>query len=595
MADTFTANLNLTKPEVGASTDTWGTKLNNDLDDIDAIFSTSGTAVSMGAVTLGGDLTVDTNVLKVDTTNDRVGIGEASPGAPLHITYSGTGDGIRIENAGADATASPDLNLFRNSASPAANDLIGEIKFRGKDSGGAQVEYARIQGKILDPTDTSEGGALVFQTIQSGTETDTVIINNEGRVGIGTLTPSSPLHVVGLGTPLRVEREDSTAVAIKIQNSVGSGELQLGASENLNLSNETQGQDLIFNTTPTAGSVTERVRIDSTGNVGIGISSPTDDLHIEKSDSVFINLTRTGASSLRIGASTTAVGNLIDADAQELTVKTSTAQPLIFQTNDTEAMRIDSSQNVGIGTSSPSSYYSGADNLVVSQGTGEGGITIVTANNTYGNLYFADGTSGADAYRGGIIYGHSANNMNFYTNGDEKMRLDSSGILLVNTTSTTGASTGTKLIVEGGSGVGAGAVYIRGDGGTGDKPLVVADTANNEEFIVYGDGDVANTNNSYGAISDQSLKENIVDATDKLADLNQVQVRNFNLIGSDHKQIGVVAQELESVFPALVKTDDSGIKSVKYSVFVPILIKALQEQQVLIEQLQSDVATLKGE
>ena len=167
--------------------------------------------------------------------------------------------------------------------------------------------------------------------------------------------------------------------------------------------------------------------------------------------------------------------------------------------------------------------------------------------------------------------------------------------MLINTASTTGSSTGTKLIVEGGSGTGAGAVYIRGDGGNGDKPLVVADTANNEEFIVYGDGDVANTNNSYGAISDQSLKENIVDATDKLADLNQVQVRNFNLIGSDHKQIGVVAQELESVFPALVKTDDSGIKSVKYSVFVPILIKALQEQQVLIEQLQSDVATLKGE
>ena len=578
MADTFTANLNLTKPEVGASTDTWGTKLNNDLDDIDAIFSTSGTAVSMGAVTLGGDLTVDTNVLKVDTTNDRVGIGEASPGAPLHITYSGTGDGIRIENAGADATASPDLNLFRNSASPAANDLIGEIKFRGKDSGGGQVEYARIQGKILDPTDTSEGGALVFQTIQSGTETDTVIINNEGRVGIGTLNPSSPLHVVGLGTPLRVERQDSTAVAIKIQNSVGSGELQLGASENLNLSNETQGQDLIFNTTPTAGSVTERVRIDSTGNVGIGISSPTDDLHIEKSDSVFINLTRTGASTLRIGASTAAVGNLIDADAQELTVKTSTAQPLIFQTNDTEAMRIDSSQNVGIGITSPS------DTLQVNGGVTFGADTV-TANRS--RIYESSGLN---------IFGGESNNrpVIIHTNNSERMRIDSDGVLLVNTTSTTGSSTGTKLIVEGGSGTGAGAVYIRGDSGTGDKPLVVADRANNEEFIVYGDGDVANTNNSYGAISDQSLKENIVDATDKLTDLNQVQVRNFNLIGSDHKQIGVVAQELESVFPALVKTDDSGIKSVKYSVFVPILIKALQEADSKIEALETRIQALEN-
>jgi hypothetical protein len=108
-----------------------------------------------------------------------------------------------------------------------------------------------------------------------------------------------------------------------------------------------------------------------------------------------------------------------------------------------------------------------------------------------------------------------------------------------------------------------------------------------ECFRVEANGNTKNTNNSYGALSDVKIKENIVNATPKLADLMQVNVRNYNLIGETTKQIGVVAQELEEIFPGLVDEsndrDEEGnilettTKGVKYSVFVPILIKAIQE------------------
>jgi hypothetical protein len=106
---------------------------------------------------------------------------------------------------------------------------------------------------------------------------------------------------------------------------------------------------------------------------------------------------------------------------------------------------------------------------------------------------------------------------------------------------------------------------------------------------IQGNGNLQNANNSYGAISDIKLKENIVDASPKLDKLMQVKIRNYNLKGDyeQHKQLGVVAQELETVFPSLVEeTADKDIegndlgtttKSVKYSVFVPMLIKAIQE------------------
>ena len=129
-------------------------------------------------------------------------------------------------------------------------------------------------------------------------------------------------------------------------------------------------------------------------------------------------------------------------------------------------------------------------------------------------------------------------------------------------------------------------------------------------FVVYGHGNVANTNNSYGATSDVKLKENIVDAKSQWDDIKALRVRNFNFIADSNKTklLGLVAQEAETVCPSLIQDindmteDENGIKSetgtvtkeLKYSVLYMKAIKALQEAQSRIETLETKVAALEA-
>ena len=120
-----------------------------------------------------------------------------------------------------------------------------------------------------------------------------------------------------------------------------------------------------------------------------------------------------------------------------------------------------------------------------------------------------------------------------------------------------------------------------------------------------GNGYVYNRNNSYESMSDSRLKENIVDSAPKLEDLLKVRVVNYKLKGSDPtKYIGVLAQELEELFPNLVTElepspkdiqDGNTIKykAVNYSSFDVILIKALQEQNAIINTITKRIEALE--
>jgi hypothetical protein len=208
----------------------------------------------------------------------------------------------------------------------------------------------------------------------------------------------------------------------------------------------------------------------------------------------------------------------------------------------------------------------------------------------------------------------------FRTNATERARIDASGNLLVGTTSVSSSAVATfvktptnanqrvlHLTNTGAAGVnspcGLNIQYTNASSGNGSTYIECYDS-NTTRFLVLGNGNVQNANNSYGAISDAKLKENVTDATPKLEKLQQVRVVNYNLIGEKQKQIGVIAQELEQVFPGMVEEspdhdaegNDLGTttKSVKYSVFVPMLIKAIQELKAELDATKAEVALLKG-
>jgi hypothetical protein len=219
-----------------------------------------------------------------------------------------------------------------------------------------------------------------------------------------------------------------------------------------------------------------------------------------------------------------------------------------------------------------------------------------------------------NAAAGGLVFSSAATG----TAGDpitftERARIDSSGNLLVGGTT----ASAKNYTVQSANAIGLGAESTVGSftssvfqtgvygttAGTGFRHIQCLNSSAQVVFQVLGNGNAQNTNNSYGSISDIKLKENIVDATPKLDKLNQVRIVNYNLIGEEQKQIGVIAQELEQLFPSMIEEtvdrDAEGnnlgttTKAVKYSVFVPMLIKAIQELSAKNDALEARIAALE--
>jgi hypothetical protein len=228
---------------------------------------------------------------------------------------------------------------------------------------------------------------------------------------------------------------------------------------------------------------------------------------------------------------------------------------LRFAITGTERMRIDSSGNVGIGTTSPSSvlnaYRAGSTEVAFKATNG-------TSNWLFGNL-----STGM-----GMVYGPEAQPFGIWTNNTERMRIDSSGNLLVATTNLT-PNTGHVLSpsyhdMGHPSGTASGTYYTLY---RYNSTVIGSITQNGTTGVLYN------------ITSDQRLKENIQDAESASDLIDAIQVRKFNWKSDgSHQRYGFVAQELVAVAPEAVHQpeDSEEMMAVDYSKLVPMLVKEIQ-------------------
>jgi len=555
------------------------------------------------------------NTTRVYIKHDgNVGIGTTSPANKLDVVGAGNFTGAVMVGGV--------LDFNTNSIPTTIND-----KFTLGVNG---TSYAWIQSYGSRPIYiNNEGNNVIFP-------------NNDTRIGIGTTSPGSKIDtVISSGTTsgirFRGYSDASTPYLLSLGTYSYSDQFQIKSVNGLVtmgiVGNTGANPDLAFQT-----NTTERMRITSGGNVGIGTTSPSVKLHvfnsavspaggysvadivIEESAEAALGIIGTTYSSIYFGDAGTALAGAI--------VYNHGSDLLDFRTNgNSTKMVINSSGNVGIGTTNPGAKLDvrgGSDgDAMISMGSN----SVSGILNAPANMYI-NADSDNDSSSGVIGFGF---NRTGYTGGTEAMRILENGNVGIGSTSpayklevngtaafgtTTRTEIGNAATDPVSAGISYGMFHYSGVGlgiasGAGSSTQGIAFWSHNGSsffrsmLIAGGSGNVGigTTNPAYlldvsGTIratgdviaySDARVKDNVETITDALTKVTSLRGVSYTRKDSEDKsrKLGVIAQEVLDILPEVVQQDDSGNYSVAYGNIVGVLIEAIKELKAEINELKN--------
>lgn len=531
------------------------------------------------------DLGVSANqalVASFSSTGLKLGTGTAA--AQLHLFSTDTTDQVIIENSDTGADNAPDLVLYRNSASPAADDNLGNLLFRANDAAGNTHDYAAVVAQIEDTTNTSEDGVLDIMTSAAGTLASRIRLKNT-NVGINEASPQNILHVT----------DTQAGVVLEVQctaNDAASG-ADILLSRIRGASGAGQDNDLlstIFFEGKNDATTPQEVNYAAIQAKIIDASDETEDGELNLQVEIAGTLT-TVASIQTTGINVTGIVTDDGATHDGDVTFTGASANIVFDKSD-NALEFADNAKATFGSSADLQVYHDSNNSVIDSNTGNlylqsaNSLFIQGANNENVIKYVANGA--LEWYHDGTKKAEtSANGLDLPDNS--KLQFGDSQDLQIYHDSTQSiiADTGTgQLAIRGGT-----TVSISNAAGT----QVMANFINGGACNLFHSGSTKLTTTSSGVTvtgtvtetSDIAFKSDIKPITNTLDKLQQITGYKYKLDNASIDSMGVIAQDVEKVFPELVHGDE-GSKTLQYSGLIGVLVEAVKDLSAKVKALESN-------